>query len=227
MIWESELDESNLQELYSWIDEIPLSKPKRKIQRDFSDGAMVAEIVYYYFPDIININNYISTISFNQKRLNWQMLNKNVLDRFDLHLSEMIINDLSNAKLRTIEILLFYLKLKINEEIQLRQEHQTLLSLSTVDSINDKKSIVPKRTSRNGQLTENITSKSTYWSTYEQLRKQCLKQQEDIEILQMKIYRLERVTQLKDNRINELSRTIQDCPHIRSNTIINNKFKKT
>ncbi|CAF1341896.1 unnamed protein product [Adineta steineri] len=67
MIWESELDESNLQELYSWIDEIPLSKPKRKIERDFSDGAMVAEIVYYYFPDIININNYISTISFNQK----------------------------------------------------------------------------------------------------------------------------------------------------------------
>ncbi|CAF1415019.1 unnamed protein product [Adineta steineri] len=227
MIWESELDKSNLQELYSWIDEIPLSKPKRKIQRDFSDGTMVAEIVYYYFPDIININNYISTISFNQKRINWQMLNKNVLDRFDLHLSEMIINDLSNAKLRTIEILLFYLKLKINEEIQLRQEHQTLLSLSTVDSINDKKSILPKRTSRNGPLTENITSKSTYWSTYEQLRKQCLKQQEDIEILQMKIYRLERVTQLKDNRINELSRTIQDCPHIKSNTTINNKFKKT
>ncbi|CAF1577408.1 unnamed protein product, partial [Adineta steineri] len=161
------------------------------------------------------------------KRLNWQMLNKNVLDRFDLHLSEMIINDLSNAKLRTIEILLFYLRLKINEEIQLRQEHQALLSLSTVDSLNDKKSILPKRTSRNGQLTENITSKSTYRSTYEQLRKQCLKQQEDIEILQMKIHRLERVTQLKDNRINELSRTIQDCPHIRSNTVINNKFKKT
>lgn len=33
------LDEDGLQELYTWIDEINLSRPKRNIWRDFSDGG--------------------------------------------------------------------------------------------------------------------------------------------------------------------------------------------
>lgn len=33
------LDEEGLQELYTWIDEINLSRPKRNIWRDFSDGG--------------------------------------------------------------------------------------------------------------------------------------------------------------------------------------------
>jgi hypothetical protein len=35
----SPLDEDALQDLYTWIDEIPLSRPKRSIARDFSDGG--------------------------------------------------------------------------------------------------------------------------------------------------------------------------------------------
>lgn len=35
----SDLDETALQELYTWIDEIPLSRPKKNISRDFSDGG--------------------------------------------------------------------------------------------------------------------------------------------------------------------------------------------
>ncbi len=31
--------ESELQGLYQWVDEIPLSRPKRNIARDFSDGG--------------------------------------------------------------------------------------------------------------------------------------------------------------------------------------------
>lgn len=34
-----ELGETALQELYTWIDEIPLSRPKKNISRDFSDGG--------------------------------------------------------------------------------------------------------------------------------------------------------------------------------------------
>ena len=33
------MDEDSLQELYTWIDEIPLSRPKKNITRDFSDGG--------------------------------------------------------------------------------------------------------------------------------------------------------------------------------------------
>jgi hypothetical protein len=33
------LDDAALQRLYSWVDEVPLSRPKRNITRDFSDGG--------------------------------------------------------------------------------------------------------------------------------------------------------------------------------------------
>jgi len=33
------LSEEQLQSLYTWVDEIPLSRPKRNIARDFSDAG--------------------------------------------------------------------------------------------------------------------------------------------------------------------------------------------
>lgn len=38
MSWEMELDENLLEDLYIWIDSLPLSRPKKRIERDFSDG---------------------------------------------------------------------------------------------------------------------------------------------------------------------------------------------
>jgi hypothetical protein len=37
--WNIELDEQLLQDLYAWIDQVPLSRSKRRIERDFSDGG--------------------------------------------------------------------------------------------------------------------------------------------------------------------------------------------
>jgi hypothetical protein len=34
-----ELDERSLEKLYSWVDDIPLSRPKKNLTRDFSDGG--------------------------------------------------------------------------------------------------------------------------------------------------------------------------------------------
>ena len=39
------LTDGELQRLYSWIDEIPLSRAKRHIGRDFADGVLTAEVV--------------------------------------------------------------------------------------------------------------------------------------------------------------------------------------
>ena len=35
------------------VDEIPLSRPKRSITRDFSDGVLMAEVVHHYFPKLV------------------------------------------------------------------------------------------------------------------------------------------------------------------------------
>ena len=40
------LDEDGLQELYTWIDEINLSRPKRNIWRDFSDGGNYSALAF-------------------------------------------------------------------------------------------------------------------------------------------------------------------------------------
>ena len=59
--------------IYNWVDEIPLSRPKRNIARDFSDGGkyiipqpksnyplivLVAEIVKHFVPHIVELHNY-------------------------------------------------------------------------------------------------------------------------------------------------------------------------
>jgi hypothetical protein len=34
------MDEEELQSLYAWIDEVPLSRPKKNLARDFSDAGL-------------------------------------------------------------------------------------------------------------------------------------------------------------------------------------------
>jgi len=35
----AEMEERLLEQLYTWIDNIPLSRPKKDLKRDFSDGG--------------------------------------------------------------------------------------------------------------------------------------------------------------------------------------------
>ncbi|KAJ3275313.1 Sperm flagellar protein 1, partial [Borealophlyctis nickersoniae] len=70
-----ELTEPEIQSLYAWVDEIPLSRPKRNITRDFSDGVALAEIIKHYIPKLVEIHNYSPANSVGQKVYNWNTLN--------------------------------------------------------------------------------------------------------------------------------------------------------
>ena len=52
------LNEEDLQVVYNWVDEIPLSRPKRNISRDFSDGVLLAEIIKHFIPRLVDLHNY-------------------------------------------------------------------------------------------------------------------------------------------------------------------------
>ena len=52
------LAEEELQVLYTWVDGIPLSRPKRNISRDFSDAVLLAEVVHHFFPKMVELHNY-------------------------------------------------------------------------------------------------------------------------------------------------------------------------
>ena len=61
--------------VYNWVDEVPLTRPKKSINRDFADGVLIAEIVAHYFPKYVETHNYIASSSANQKLANWNTLN--------------------------------------------------------------------------------------------------------------------------------------------------------
>lgn len=70
------LTDEQLRRLYTWVDEIPLSRPKRNIARDFADAVLVAEIVSHYFPRLVELHNYPAANSTQQKLYNWNTLNR-------------------------------------------------------------------------------------------------------------------------------------------------------
>jgi len=72
------LSDEQLQAIYTWVDEVPLSRAKRNITRDFSDGVLMAEVLHHYFPKTVDIKNYSNANSVRQKLYNWQTLNNKV-----------------------------------------------------------------------------------------------------------------------------------------------------
>lgn len=69
------MTDEQLNDIYTWIDQIPLSKPKKNIARDFSDGLMVAEVIHFFIPKIVSVHNYPSSHNRKQKLTNWTTLN--------------------------------------------------------------------------------------------------------------------------------------------------------
>ncbi|XP_045188756.2 sperm flagellar protein 1-like isoform X8 [Mercenaria mercenaria] len=112
---EEPLDEQELESLYAWVDSIPLSRPKRNISRDFSDGVLVAECIKHFFPDdgLVDLHSYTTANATNKKKENWYYLNRKVFAKMNFELAEDVINDLCCCKPGMIEKVLLMLQVKI------------------------------------------------------------------------------------------------------------------
>ena len=89
------MEDDDVAKLYAWIDDIPLSRPKKSLPRDFSDGGewlllatsihnihsavLVAEVVHYFLPKIVDLHNYTPANALKQKQSNWGTLNRRML----------------------------------------------------------------------------------------------------------------------------------------------------
>ncbi|KAK7008718.1 sperm flagellar protein 1-like isoform X1 [Biomphalaria glabrata] len=110
-----DLDESELEELYTWVDKIPLSRPKRNIARDFSDGVLVAEIVKHFLPKLVELHNYTPGNATPQKMQNWFLLNRKVFLKLNFQLTEDLIRELCLCKQGLVERFLMHLRAKIEK----------------------------------------------------------------------------------------------------------------
>lgn len=45
-----DMSDDELEAIYTWVDEVPLKRPKKNIQRDFADGSLLAHIIQHYLP---------------------------------------------------------------------------------------------------------------------------------------------------------------------------------
>lgn len=98
--------ENELMYIYEWVDSIPLSRQKKNIARDFNDAVLLAEMIKYHYPRLVDIHNYPSASSSKQKLANWNTLNTKVLKKLGLKISKEEINDVMNSKPNAIEGLL-------------------------------------------------------------------------------------------------------------------------
>lgn len=115
-----DMDEAELQHLYAWIDEIPLSRPKRNIARDFSDGVMVAEMVHHFIPKLVELHNYSPASSSRQKRDNWNTLNLKVFKKLGLTVPENVVKGVIANRAGVVEVVLSNLRVKIEQYLQRR-----------------------------------------------------------------------------------------------------------
>jgi len=107
------LDGDALNELYRWIDAVPLSRPKRNIARDFSDGVSVAEIIHHYLPRAVELHNYGVASATGQKRINWNTLNRKVFGKLNIKLNDATLTNVIECKPGAIEQVLWDLRVRI------------------------------------------------------------------------------------------------------------------
>ncbi|XP_055464904.1 sperm flagellar protein 1-like isoform X3 [Psammomys obesus] len=99
--------------LCAWLDKLPLSRPKRHLARDFSDGVLVAEIVKHFRPRLVDLHSYVPACSTDQKLSNWSLLNRKVFRKLHLCISEADIQKVVSNRPGVIESILCMLRERV------------------------------------------------------------------------------------------------------------------
>jgi hypothetical protein len=102
-----EIDLKDLQNIYRWIDAVPLSRPKRNFARDFADGVLASEVIKHFQPKLVDLHNYSKSNSQDTKKYNWNTLNTKVLKKLGYSVSKGDIESVrsrSNRSVATLKI---------------------------------------------------------------------------------------------------------------------------
>ncbi|XP_033309745.1 sperm flagellar protein 1-like [Bombus bifarius] len=189
---------ANLEEIYTWMEQIPFSKPKKNLARDFSDGVFMAELLKRYYPRYVDIHNYIPGNSIAKKIDNWCTLNRKVLSKLDVKLGKDVINQLANSQPGVIEKILIELRAKILKDCNADRN-----SLYAEYEEDEKKEVV-----KSVLNPEEIANKTVPRHVFVRLKQELEEKNELINILHQKVSHLESLIKLKDQRITDLTSQI-------------------
>ncbi|KAM6135701.1 LOW QUALITY PROTEIN: sperm flagellar protein 1 [Phoenicopterus ruber ruber] len=211
-----------LRALYRWLDAVPLSRPRRNIARDFSDGVLAAEVVKFFFPAMVQLHSYVPASSTPQK-LEWGHLNRKVLSKLNFSVPDDVIRQVVQCRPGTVEQVLL-LRQKIEEKQKQSKELGARAALEEVSYLETgysrpraaREEAVPGvsraagvTTSRHGcaQAPPGDAAVRLQLAEREQA---LLLAQDTIQVLQLKVGRLEQLLH-KNVRIDDLSRRLQEA----------------
>ena len=109
-MYRDQLTENEIKGVYDWVDTFELSRPKRNISRDFSDGKLVAELIHRYHSHLVEIHNYPDSSKIDGKKRNWATLQKKVFKKLGIKLNKELLEDIVTAEPLAIELFLNDLK---------------------------------------------------------------------------------------------------------------------
>jgi len=217
-----ELDPSKLEMLYSWIDGVPLSRPKKSLTRDFSDGVMVAELLQHFLPKLVDMHNYSPANSSAQKMNNWGVLQRRVFSKLKFAIPEPVVRSICNCKPGVVELVLLQLKEKVEEEILTKRESGSPVTGNSDESEIEQNGKISVKVQVGGSDTQSLQTllKSAFGENvnlnqsvprtmYEEKEQECLEKEESIQIMNAKLRRMEHLIALKESRIKEMTEKLE------------------
>uniref|UniRef100_A0A8C6QW04 Sperm flagellar protein 1 n=1 Tax=Nannospalax galili TaxID=1026970 RepID=A0A8C6QW04_NANGA len=228
----SSVDEEALHQLYLWVDNIPLSRPKRNLSRDFSDGVLVAEVIKFYFPKMVEMHNYVPANSLQQKLSNWGHLNRKVLNKLNFSVPEDVMRKIAQCSPGVVELVLIPLRQRLEERQRRRKQGASSLQVLLLEPAGGGEGSPQTKTRGEGapdpvggeQLrggrplaprppgySQALQGDPSFVLQIAEKEQELLASQETVQVLQMKVRRLEHLLQLKNVRIDDLSRRLQQA----------------
>ncbi|KAM9193215.1 sperm flagellar protein 1 [Mergus octosetaceus] len=215
--------DGGLRALYRWLDAVPLSRPRRNVARDFSDAVLAAEVVKFFFPAMVQLHSYVPASSTPQKLANWGHLNRKVLSKLNFSLPDEVIRQVAQCRPGTVEQVLLLLRQKIEEKQKqskaLPGPDQELGVRTAQEEIGYLETGCPKvKSTARGCAQESPGAAGGSRSQDPMgdaaaVRLQLAEKEQALllaqETVQLKVRRLEQLLRLKDTRIDDLSRRLQ------------------
>ncbi|XP_026489585.2 sperm flagellar protein 1-like [Vanessa tameamea] len=206
---------TDIESILAWVDTYKLSRPTRKINRDFSDAVLLAEILSVHYPKLVEMHNYPPRNSHSLKLNNWMTLNRKVLKKLKLNLCTNTMEQLANCAPGLIERVLVMVRDKIHRDDDinksLKEAEQNVSSGgSYYEACGDDEHIlvVPVKTRVNGIL-ETIQKKVVSHDSYLAIKEELKDAKDCFEVLKQKVEHLDNLLKLKEERIEELQKQLE------------------
>lgn len=189
----SKVREEELNDLHDWINSFTLSRKIKNINRDFSDGVLMAELVNICLPKFVEIHNYSKANSINQKTYNWNTLNEKVFKRLSFKIDKKNVEEIVNCKYMGVEKVLITFKDQLQKyKSEIKDQNNNLLN-KELNKLISHETEIPDEENQN--LNESNPDP--------------LNNNEIVEILREKIFNLEKLLKIKENKIDILNKKIE------------------